>query len=33
MNDVNEIRIFGMKNEGGDELDIDDLRIKYIFYK
>ena len=33
MNDVSQIKIFGMKNEGGDMFDVDDLRIKYIFYK
>ena len=33
MKDVDEIKIFSMKVEGGDMLDVDDLKIKYIFYK
>ena len=33
MNEVNEIKIFAIKTEGGDNFDVDDLRIKYLFHK
>lgn len=33
MNDIDEIKIFAMKQNGVDFFDIDDLRIKYIFHK
>ncbi len=33
MNEVNEIKIFSMKDAGDDTFDIDDLKIKYIFNK
>lgn len=33
MSDINEIRIFAMKQNGADSFDIDDLRVKYIFHK
>ena len=33
MNDVSEIKIFSMKQQGSDMFDVDDLRIKYLFYK
>lgn len=31
--DVKEIKTFSMKQNGADALDVDDLRIKYRFYK
>lgn len=31
--DVKEIKIFALKQHGKDLLDVDDLKIKYIFYK
>lgn len=33
LKDVNEIKIFSLKQKGNDQLDVDDLRIKYIFHK
>lgn len=33
LNDVNVFKIFALKPNGKDHLDVDDLRIKYIFYK
>jgi len=33
MNDIDEIKIFAMKQNGIDFFDMDDLRIKYIFHK
>lgn len=33
VNESNEIKIFSMKQNGSDAFDVDDLRIKYIFYK
>lgn len=33
LSDVKEIKVFSIKTTGKDYLDVDDLRIKYIFYK
>ena len=33
MKDIEEIKIFSMKQAGKDSYDVDDLRIKYLFHK
>jgi hypothetical protein len=33
MDNIKEVKIFSIKTKGSDLLDVDDLRIKYVFYK
>lgn len=33
LNTVSEVKVFAMKPNGADMFDMDDLKVKYIFYK